>query len=115
MLNVGRLIATHWPTEKLEILRFEDLYFSSIIEFMHSYMYGKLPNSFDGTWILNRLRNPNMVELRTANELFVPKFRILFSARLPLHTFPKVWNEFSNAKLKNTPNVKTFKEYLKIS
>ena len=70
------------------------------------------PNSFDGLWILNRLRNPAMAELRTANELYVPWFRLKFSARLPLHIFPKVWNEFNNTQLKNIQNVKTFKEKL---
>ena len=99
--------------KKHEILRFEDLYIASVIQFMHSYMFGKLPSSFHGTWVLNRSRNTVTAGLRTASELFIPRYRINFAARLPLHFFPKVWNDITDNKLKNTTNVETFKNNLK--
>ena len=99
--------------KKHEILRFEDLHISSVIQFMHSYMFDRLPPSFNGTWVLNSLRNNTNAGLRTATELYVPWHRLNFSARLPLHFFPKIWNEVNDKKLKNTMNVKTFKENLK--
>ena len=99
--------------KKLEILRFEDLYVFNQLQFVHSYLYGKLPPSFDGTWVINRLHNPVTAGLRNADLLFVPKHRLEFSARLPFHSFPKLWNNFSEKKLKNTSSVNTFKEGLK--
>ena len=76
--------------KKLEILRFEDLYVSNQLQFVRSYQYGKLPHSFDGTWVLNKYHNPATAGLRIANKLFEPNPRIKFTARLPLHSFPKL-------------------------
>ena len=99
--------------KKQEILCFEDLYVSSILQFMHSYMQDKVPHSFHGIWAQNRYRNPTTAELRTATDLYIPKFRLMFAARLPLHHFPKVWNDFCEKTIKNITNVNTFKDKLK--
>ena len=78
---------------------------------MHSYMFDRLPPSFDGTWVLNSLRNTTNAGLRTATELYIPRHCLNFSARLPLHFFPKIWNEVNDKKLKNTMNATTFKQF----
>ena len=100
-----------------EILCFEDLYVSSILQFMHAYMQDKVPYSFHGIWVQNRYKNPATAALRaqvrTATELFIPKFRLQFAAKLPLHRFPKIWNEFTEKSIKNITNVNTFKSKLK--
>ena len=96
-----------------EILRFEDLYTFSQLQFMHAYSYGLLPHSFDGTWPLNCIKNTATAGLRKANKLYEPKARLEFAERLPLHTFPKLCNELNDTKLKNTANVKSFNSGLK--
>ena len=62
--------------KKQEILRFEDLYTFTQLEFFHSYVYEKLPTSFQSNWVLNRFQNPTAASLRNANEFFVPFARI---------------------------------------
>ena len=80
---------------------------------MHSYLYGKLPGSFDGLWLANKFFHPDRANLRNANDLYVPKHRLDFSQRFPLHYLPKLWNDFDCAKLKNTPNHNSFRDGLK--
>ena len=80
---------------------------------MHSYSYGRLPTSFDGLWLPNKYYNPALAGLRKADELYIPQPRIQFCGRLPLHSFPKLWNEFEDKKIKNMQRSNPFKEGLK--
>ena len=96
--------------KKQEILRFEDLYTFSQLEFFHAYVYEKLPTSFDQNWVLKRFHNPSAASLRNSDEFFVPNPRLHFSGRLPLHSLHKLWNNFEDSKLKNTFSAKVFKE-----
>ena len=80
---------------------------------MHSYLYGKLPGSFDGVWLPNSYFNQTRANLRNKGDLFVPVHRLDYTARLPLHSFPKLWNEFESDKLKKTTSANSFKEGLK--
>ena len=98
--------------KKHEIMQFEDLYTYNKLQFMHSYLYGKLPGSFDGIWQLNRFKNPATANLRIKNDLFIPRHRIDFTTRLPLHCLPKLWNEFESETLKNNPSTKSFRGIL---
>ena len=99
--------------KKNGILRFEDLYTFSILQFMHTYTCSKLPTSFDETWVLNKIKHPRTADLRNADELYVPRHRLNFAARLPLHLFPKLWNEFDDFELKSTTSADTLKDGLK--
>ena len=80
---------------------------------MHSYLNGKLPGSFDGLWLPNKYKFPATANLRCANDLYIPKHRLDFTARLPLHSFPKLWNEFDDKLLLKNPSTKSFNESLK--
>ena len=62
---------------------------------------------------MNRDRNVRGATLRNAKDLFVPRARLAFNARLPLHSFPKLWNNFNNEALKLTTNTNSFKKNLK--
>ena len=99
--------------KKHKILRFEDLLTYSKLNFMHSYINNTLPGSFDGLWPLNRDRNVRGATLRNAKDLFVPRACLAFNARLPLHSFPKLWNNFNNEALKLNTNTNSFKKNLK--
>ena len=80
---------------------------------MHSYTNNTLPGSFDGLWPLNRERNVRGATLRNAGDLYIPRARLAFNARLPLHSFPKLWNNFNNEALKLNTNPISFKNSLK--
>jgi hypothetical protein len=81
------------PLFKLhKILPLEQLIKFSNVKFMHNYSHGKLPFSFSEMWITNRNRNPN-VELRNADDYYVPAHRMASVKRFPFFSFPKIWNE----------------------
>ena len=72
-----------------------------------------MPGSFDGLWPYNRDRNERGATLRNAGDLYVPRACLAFNARLPLHSFPKLWNNFNSVALKSTVNPNIFKNNLK--
>ena len=98
--------------KKLEILRFDDLYKATQIEFMQQYLHDKLPISFEGVWARNRANKS--VALRNSWEVFIPRARLAFSDRLPLHSIPRVYNEFPDGNIKNIYCKKRFIDELKL-
>ena len=97
--------------KKMEVLKFDDLYKSTQVEFMHCYLNSKLPLSFEGVW--SRNRDNKSVTLRNSSEIFIPPARLAFSDRLPLHSIPRVYNEFPDINIKNIFIPKKFKNELK--
>ena len=83
--------------KKLKILPLEKLIIFNRAKFMHNYLNNKLPLSFSETWIKNRERNLNL-NLRNADDLFVPPHRIELVKRLPLCAFPANWNSIPEFK-----------------
>jgi hypothetical protein len=91
-------IATTGPLfKKLGILPLDELIKYSQLKFMHDYFHGKLPLSFNDTWIQNRNRNPDLA-LCNANNLYVPAYQFATTKRFHLFTFPKIWNDASESK-----------------
>jgi hypothetical protein len=84
--------------------------------FMCAYINNKLPISFAGVWVTNAAaRNINSsLQLRNDSDLFIPFSRTDFCRRFPLFDFPRIWNEFDNADIKNMVNINTFKKSLKM-
>jgi hypothetical protein len=64
---------------------------------MYSYFHGQLPFSFNEIWVTNRAGNPNL-ELRNADNLYVPSHNCSTPKRFPLYSFPRIWNEESVMK-----------------
>ena len=96
--------------KKAEILKFEDLYKATQIEFMHSLLLDKLPSSFESTWYRNRVNKPD--GLRNSNQIYVLYARLVFTERLPLHSFPKTYNNLISPSLKGKLSMDSFKESL---
>jgi hypothetical protein len=65
---------------------------------MHDFHHGKLPLSFNETWISNENRNPDLV-LRNTENLYVATHHYATTKRFPLFTFPRTWNEAVAIKL----------------
>ena len=90
--------------KKLGILPLDNLIQYSQLKFMHAFHHGKLPFSFNETWIPNRIRNPEIV-LRNADNLYVPPHHYATTKRFPLFTFPRSWNEAAVIKLNPSQRV----------
>ena len=93
-----------------ELLKFEDHYQHMILLFMHKLKNNKLPNSFNNFLQLNE----TIIARRTRqSELFYHgRARTSFSSKLPIHNFPKIWNDFisTNRELLHVENHKQFKK-----
>ncbi len=94
----------------LEILPLDELITYHRLKFMHSYHFKKLPISFAHLWQTNAERNPVRI-LRNANDYFIPQHRIELVKRMPLYTFPAVWNGENIEKL--NPNQPAYLKSLK--
>ncbi len=80
------------------ILPLDDLIKFSILKFMHKFKHGKLPFSLTETWVSNRVRNPNL-DLRNAENLYIPARHLASVKRFPIFAFPKIWNEAAKVKI----------------
>ena len=88
--------------KKLNILPFNDLCVFFKVQFMQRFTNGFLPKSFEQTWTTNRYRLPNQshIELRNSNNLFVPFARNSTISKMPLFSFPKIWENFPCEQIK---------------
>jgi hypothetical protein len=93
-----------------KILPLEELIKLSALKFMHKYTHGKLPLSFNEMWITNRQRNPN-IELRNADNYYVPPHHYATTKRFPFFSFPRIWNEAD--QIKNNPSINVFLKNVK--
>ena len=84
--------------KKLKILPLPELIKYSQLKFMHNFNFNKLPFSFQEMWISNRMRNP-LVHLRNSDDLYIVPHRLETLKRLPLFSFPMLWNNEENSKL----------------
>lgn len=82
---------------------------------MHYYSQNKTPKSFDNKWIRNFDRQDNNVQLRNFNDFHIPMFRINLVSKLPLCSFPRIYNDLpldlKSIESKNIFN-SSLKEYL---
>ena len=108
--NVGYRDHTERLFKKHGILPFEDLVKYSILKFMHNFSHGRLPFSYNETWISNRMCNLN-IQLRNADNLFIPAHHLATVKRFPLFNFPKIWNEAPD--IKNNPSISVFLKNIK--
>ena len=78
---------------------------------MHSVEYGYCPPTFLEIWPKNFQRNPEL-NLRNANDFFIPNPRTDSFKLIPLYSFPKEWNNLQD-ELKFQHNRFTFRVALK--
>jgi hypothetical protein len=81
----------------LKILPLEKLISYSKLKFMHNFVNQKLPFSFNETWIKNIERNPGL-NLRNAQDFYIKPINYISIKRLPLFTFPSLWNQEHHSK-----------------
>ena len=97
--------------KKLNILPFNSLIQVSILQIMQQSIQGFLPHSLSNEWESNenRRQDPNLAILRNKDDLFVPFARTNFAEKLPLTSFPKIWNKLDNPYLTIIRNKIEFK------
>jgi hypothetical protein len=83
--------------KELKILPLEKLIIYSKLKFMHNFVHQKLPFSFNETWLKNIERNPRL-NLRNAQDLYIKPINYISIKRLPLFTFPSLWNQENQSK-----------------
>jgi hypothetical protein len=77
---------------------------------MHSFTFNYLPPSFLGMWSKNIDRDPTY-NLRNADNYYIPPAKFTTLKRLPLFTFPLLWNTELHSK--EEMNSKTYLRSLK--
>ena len=87
----------------MSILPLDQLIKYHSLKFMHNFHFRKLPFSFSEMWLTNRNRNP-AVNLRNADDLFVPHHKFATLKRMPLFTFPRIWKHEDIAKYNPIPH-----------
>ena len=72
------------------------------VQFMQQFTQKFLPVIFNNTWVTNSIRRAgqNHVELRNAENLAIPFSRTITISRLPLFSFPRIWEEFPSEHIK---------------
>jgi hypothetical protein len=99
--------------QRLGIMRFEDMIKYSQLEFMHLFEHQRLPESFKNIWrTRNEILSVDNYSLRRAIDLHIETPRTNFSQKLPLHTFPSLWNTLE-PEMKQLWPPKLFKKTLK--
>ena len=79
---------------------------------MYLYLNDKLPSSFEGVWSKNR--ENKTLNLRNSGDMYIPRARLEFSARLPLHSIPQVFNNFPDNVLQYSISHEKFKSGLNL-
>jgi hypothetical protein len=108
--NVNRTHHTLELYKDLKILPLNELIIFTQSTLMHSIIHKYAPIIFENQWITNLDRNPN-VELRNAQDLYIPTVSTDQVKRLPLIAFAKTWNSLSANKYHTNPAL--FKNLLK--
>jgi hypothetical protein len=86
------------------------------LQFMHRYIQGFLPISFNEVWLTNAARQvqdtlPRV--LRNSENLNIPFARLATTIKQPLVNLPKLWTLFDNAEIKFIRNKLEFNLKLK--
>ena len=108
--NSSYLAHTHQLFCKLKILKIYDIHTLQTACFMFSYYMNKLPDTFDGYFITNRIITK--YNTRNSDKLYIPFYRLNFSRTVISHSGPLVWNNLP-PEIKQCPSINSFKRKCK--
>jgi DNA primase large subunit len=85
------------------------------LQFMQHFQQRFLPVIFSDAWIYNSVREigENSIVLRNMDQLRVPFARISLVEKLPLVSFPTIWENFPDENIKFLRNKDEFNKKLK--
>ena len=75
-----------------KLLKVPDQYKLSVQIFMHQLKFHRLPNSFDYMYSIYFPSDTNYMTRQT-NLAKCNRFRTHYTSKLPLHNFPRIWNQ----------------------
>ena len=81
----------------------------SVLKFMYQLKYNKLPSSFSS---LNYFHLRNKPETRQTGLANCDRYRTTFTSKLPLHKFPRIWNDLES-NIHNSTSLNIFKQKVK--
>jgi hypothetical protein len=111
--NICNVNYTHHTLElfkELKIFPLQELIKFTQCTLTHSVVYKHGPKILDNQWVTNLANNPG-IELRNAQDLYIPIAISEQVKRLPLFSFAKMWNTLSENKFHQNPAL--FKNLLK--
>ena len=79
----------------LNLKKLTGIYETQVLLFIHNYVSNKLPESFNGTFVLNRDMMTSYIT-RQSNLFYEKKCLTHFANSLPLFNFPHIWNKWKN-------------------
>jgi hypothetical protein len=94
----------------LKIFPLNELIKFTVCTLTHSILYKYAPKILENQWITNIVNNPG-IELRNAQDLYIPIAVSEQVKRLPLFSFAKAWNNLSENRYHQNPAL--FKNLLK--
>jgi hypothetical protein len=82
---------------------------------MQQFQQKFLPEVFLDTWIYNSVREigENSIVLRNSEQFLIPFSRLAIVDKLPFHSFPVNWEQFTDENIKFIRNKNEFNEKLK--
>ena len=112
--NKGYRHHTETLFKKDKILKYPELYKLQVSIFIHDWITNSLPNSFTSLFAFNS--SVTNVRTRQSSLIYSERARTNFTAKLPKHGFPKIWNELPRtiheSKTKNILKNKLKSHYL---
>ena len=101
--------------KKLQIMPLPDLITFSKIQFMHRFIQGFLPASFNKTLVRNAVRNigENEIQLRNRDHLQNIHSNLVSLDTFPLFSYPKIWQDFRDENIKIIRKTSSFDLKLK--
>lgn len=91
------------------IMQIYDQYKYNILKFMYQLKYQKLPISFHSFPYFTQLDRRHTRQYQLAHCL---RYRTTYSSKLPLHTFPRIWN-ILDIDLQQSKSINVFKKNVK--
>ena len=88
------------------ILKLKDLYEYQTTLFMLDFINNRLPLSFNSTFQFNH-QIQNIHTTRQTNLLHITRCKCNFASKLPLYTFPHIWNKWSSTIPNNSSQAHT--------
>ena len=101
--------------KKSGILPLETLVEFFNLKFFHNFIHNELPISFANLWMRNEdRRNEDRMNLRNNQDYFIPSSRLTSTEKFPLYNLPRLWCNFEDQNIKQTPTKNLFNIRLKI-
>ena len=78
----------------LNILPVTEMIEYNALKFMHKFVHGNIPNTFDNTWDTNVMVSQR--QTRQCRDIHLIPFQLEYFRKMPLFSYPNIWNSIPN-------------------